>query len=264
MKRRSFLRIATGAAAFSFAPVARAQGAPWTRRDIANLSVDSPDVRALIAGVASLRQSGQWASIARIHNQGCAHANRLFLPWHRPYLGYMEFLIQGLSGNSNFAMPYWNWTNNPRLPAIFFDPLSSLYDSTRAVALGNTIPGGSVDPLTLRLVMGERDTGRFMGPTSRDQWDRQGFGVLEATPHNNVHNWISGDMATLFSPQDPIFWLHHANIDRLWKVWGGANPADDAWTGYSLQYGGVFPSWTVRDTVITERMGYRYDWEGGV
>jgi tyrosinase len=34
--------------------------------------------------------------------------------------------------------------------------------------------------------------------------------------------------------QDPIFWLHHANIDRIWELWlasggGRANPTDAAW-----------------------------------
>jgi tyrosinase len=33
---------------------------------------------------------------------------------------------------------------------------------------------------------------------------------------------------------DPIFWLHHANVDRLWNVWlalggGRINPAEGAW-----------------------------------
>jgi len=39
---------------------------------------------------------------------------------------------------------------------------------------------------------------------------------------------------------DPIFWLHHANIDRLWNRWldlggGRANPASNAWL--SQQFG---------------------------
>ncbi|PJR90799.1 tyrosinase [Ochrobactrum sp. 695/2009] len=47
--------------------------------------------------------------------------------------------------------------------------------------------------------------------------------------HNLVHNSIGGvgplnpgpyaNMANFLSPVDPIFYLHHANIDRLWDVW---------------------------------------------
>ena len=51
-------------------------------------------------------------------------------------------------------------------------------------------------------------------------------GVLESEPHNNVHGALGtptnpsrGFMVSHFSPTDPIFFLHHGNIDRLWDVW---------------------------------------------
>jgi tyrosinase len=37
--------------------------------------------------------------------------------------------------------------------------------------------------------------------------------------HNTGHNFIGGHMGGAFSPNDPIFWLHHANVDRLWDLW---------------------------------------------
>jgi tyrosinase len=53
--------------------------------------------------------------------------------------------------------------------------------------------------------------------------------VLEGLPHNKVHNFIGGVgpldpgpygyMTNFLSPVDPVFFLHHANIDRLWDVW---------------------------------------------
>jgi tyrosinase len=55
------------------------------------------------------------------------------------------------------------------------------------------------------------------------------FSVLEGMPHNLVHNCIGGagpldpgpygNMTNFLSPVDPIFFLHHANMDRLWDVW---------------------------------------------
>ena len=46
------------------------------------------------------------------------------------------------------------------------------------------------------------------------------FGELESTPHNWVHVDLAGLMESpATAGQDPIFWLHHANIDRLWEVW---------------------------------------------
>ncbi|WP_232537165.1 tyrosinase family protein [Cystobacter fuscus] len=55
------------------------------------------------------------------------------------------------------------------------------------------------------------------------------FSVLEGQPHNKVHNYIGGvgpwnpgpfgNMTNFLSPVDPIFFLHHSNMDRLWDVW---------------------------------------------
>ena len=55
------------------------------------------------------------------------------------------------------------------------------------------------------------------------------FSTLEGMPHNQVHNYIGGvgpldpgpygNMTNFLSPVDPIFFLHHANMDRLWDVW---------------------------------------------
>ncbi|WP_045304407.1 tyrosinase family protein, partial [Saccharothrix sp. ST-888] len=37
--------------------------------------------------------------------------------------------------------------------------------------------------------------------------------------HNQVHVWIGGDMAPATSPNDPVFFLHHCNVDRIWQGW---------------------------------------------
>ncbi|MFF4696346.1 tyrosinase family protein [Streptomyces chattanoogensis] len=51
-------------------------------------------------------------------------------------------------------------------------------------------------------------------------FDRQGPGQLELTPHGLIHDGIGGWMGAVSgSARDPIFWLHHANIDRFWPSW---------------------------------------------
>jgi hypothetical protein len=42
--------------------------------------------------------------------------------------------------------------------------------------------------------------------------------------HNRVHIWVGGDMGPGTSPNDPVFFLHHCNIDRLWAAWQYAHP----------------------------------------
>ncbi|NAW58183.1 MULTISPECIES: tyrosinase family protein [unclassified Vibrio] len=46
----------------------------------------------------------------------------------------------------------------------------------------------------------------------------QGVAQLPQT-HNAGHRFIGGHMGGAFSPNDPVFWLHHANVDRLWANW---------------------------------------------
>ena len=37
--------------------------------------------------------------------------------------------------------------------------------------------------------------------------------------HNRVHVWVGGSMLPMTSPDDPVFFLHHANVDRIWSQW---------------------------------------------
>ena len=51
-------------------------------------------------------------------------------------------------------------------------------------------------------------------------------------------------MGTFQSPRDPIFWLHHCNIDRLWQEWneaGGVNTNDVLWLNFDFDGNFVKP-----------------------
>ena len=77
-------------------------------------------------------------------------------------------------------------------------------------------------------------TAGFGGPVTGWHHDPGVFGALEQTPHNDVHGLVGGPSGFMgafdTAPLDPVFWLHHANIDRLWAVWlaqpNRSNPAD--------------------------------------
>jgi tyrosinase len=68
-------------------------------------------------------------------------------------------------------------------------------------------------------------------PSDEPQWDADadGFrnrvegwsGDASGSPmlHNRVHVWIGGDMAPGTSPNDPVFFLNHCNVDRIWESW---------------------------------------------
>jgi Ca2+-binding RTX toxin-like protein len=96
--------------------------------------------------------------------------------------------------------------------------------------------------------------------------------TVEATPHGRPHVWVGGAMGLATSPNDPVFFLHHANIDRLWDEWIERNqnnpnfrpylPLDGAPGSAGLEindslfnFGDVSPE----QLLATEPLGYTYD-----
>lgn len=101
-----------------------------------------------------------WYRQAIIHTLDCPHGNWWFLPWHRAYLGWFEQICRELSGDPQFALPYWDWTAEQKVPDGMFDdvldPNHPAYTATRQDfqrALTGVIdgagywalPGGSFD-----------------------------------------------------------------------------------------------------------------------
>jgi tyrosinase len=67
---------------------------------------------------------------------------------------------------------------------------------------------------------------------------------------------------------DPIFWLHHANVDRLWQMWLDLDPAhrnltdDQAWLDTEFSFprvGGGLETWKVGDVLDTASLGCNYE-----
>jgi tyrosinase len=44
-------------------------------------------------------------------------------------------------------------------------------------------------------------------------------GWIAPNLHNRVHVWVGGSMELNTSPNDPVFFLNHCNVDRLWAIW---------------------------------------------
>lgn len=65
--------------------------------------------------------------------------------------------------------------------------------------------------------------GAGVSPSFRDRLEGwHGLGSI----HNRVHLWVGGSMLPSTSPNDPIFFLHHCNVDRLWSVWQQQHPTE--------------------------------------
>jgi hypothetical protein len=134
-----------------------------------------------------------------------------------------------------------------------------------------TLPGGAeVADCLLEGVYDSSPWERLSTPSFRNRlegWLRRP-GESGAQLHNRVHVWVGGDMIAATSPNDPVFWLHHANIDRLWAKWQGeaANPdyqpSSGGPPGHGLNDAMVdlgAPGITPSSVLDYKAMGYDYD-----
>ena len=214
-----------------------------TRRNIANLAPNDPilqNYRAAISAMKALPNSDQrnWMNQADIHFNHCSHGNWFILPWHRPYLLCFERICQKLSGNAQFAIPYWNWAEHPTVPDVFYASGDVLNDTTKTLPQGTPIAAEFVSHSVLEGILDETNFQVFGSYKSTTQQGPGGIGRIEGTPHNNVHTSIGGHMGAFHSPLDPIFWTHHAMLDFCWVDWNfnrqNQNPNDPAW--YNLHF----------------------------
>jgi tyrosinase len=271
--------------------------AQFVRVDVWSLAPDDPIVAAYAGAVAAMKAKPisdptSWAFQGAMHgthaahpqaewNQ-CRHQTWNFVSWHRMYLYYFERIVRAqvvaLGGPSTWALPYWNYdggTNHNQIPLAFRSPTladrtpNALFEGNRdpAINAGAGLPSSITSPsfaMSSTTFTGASEfgggvtsaIGQFLGQTGR----------LEQTPHNDVHSTIGGlmgdpDAAAL----DPIFWLHHANIDRLWWLWEKqfANPTDPAWANASFSFvdaDGSNASLTGANVEKTlEQLDYTYD-----
>jgi tyrosinase len=279
---------------------ALAAGQPPERRTLEGLAWNDPIVATYRDGVGLLKQKAAsdksgWAGLAGIHGVNpnayhfCPHGNWYFLPWHRAYILTYERFIRELTKNNDFALPYWDWTTNPTMPEVFLKPTTPdgkknwLFVDDRDFGQtwkrtwppGNPMPSNIVGPAVLQNILHSADYEEF--GTSRPQnqnsldpsWvlNRSGAqGTLESLPHNMVHNNIGGWMPSALSPRDPIFFMHHCNLDRLWALWnslGNANSPDPLWndmtfTNNFINLDGSPYSPKVSDLFVPETLGYTY------
>ncbi len=155
----------------------------------------------------------------------CPHASPQFLPWHRLYLAYFEQIVEKVIGQP-FALPYWGYLERDKrqLPELFREQTIGgkrnwLFFSARN---SQFLREGLREDLIVGLSAGGFDD-IMKSPSLLGNPRRDGFSEsLEGNLHDLVHTSV-GTRTGMGNPQtaarDPIFWLHHANIDRIWESW---------------------------------------------
>lgn len=202
-------------------------------------------------------------NVARVDAQRfwnkCPHfgqSSAEFLIWHRAYLYNFERILREEAGDPMLALPYWDYSKpeGREFPQIFANEFldrartpNPLYHPNRESAFVTGRFDISDEVGEARATMAARtffsDVGRpgFAGDILDSQHTQ--LGLIEQRPHNDIHIAVGGAIGTVNGAMadiptaafDPVFWVHHANIDRLWaewscvpgKSWGPLPP--DAW-----------------------------------
>lgn len=172
-----------------------------------------------------------------------AHGGANFLSWHREYLAKLEARLIAI--NPLVTLPYWDWvTDRSAIPAPLNDP-SSIADwgITRGAGFnGNSLASAA----QLNTLLAGNNFNAFQN-------------TLEAQPfHNRLHVLVGGTMVTSASPADPLFWLHHAFLDKIWADWqtlhAGVNPPNPT----DVLKPAPIMTRTVAQVLNTRTLGYVY------
>jgi len=256
ISRRHFVQTALATTLVSSLPsFARADG--LVTRPSWGTFKNGPNFQSFVDAIKTMRDNtnsndiNSWVYWANIHENHCPHGIPYFLAWHRGYVYLFEMQLKKVAKNSALQLPYWDYYTDPNMPEDFTNnEYPSLYvDNRRSTNVRNAL---TLDPFQDAIKNFQRGRVNAFEPS------------VESKPHNPVHNLIGGWMPTMQSPRDPIFWLHHGNIDRLWVAWVNADngrqmpPSTDGYWNGSFDYG---PSGTLprKVTISTFGLGYNYE-----
>ncbi|HTB03325.1 MAG TPA: tyrosinase family protein [Bradyrhizobium sp.] len=258
---------------------------PIVRRDVMDMAASDrffSDYGKAVAEMHKLKDGRNWSAQARIHADNCHHGEVEFLHWHRNYIRFFEKICAKFSGNPDFALPYWNWSKNAgRIPAPFFDrpELNVEHWNDPGQYVGKA--WGRIDTVGRRGL--DKTHGLMDDPTRGGAFTLANINAikrlpsidkfhpaLEGQPHNTGHviagatkSGKGGHIGSGLSPLDPIFWLHHCMVDRVWAEWQKSghvtpDPKSD-YSGQFFEADGAPAKANSTDVMDIANLGYTYD-----
>lgn len=216
--------------------------------------------------VSDNRGYQHFAGIHGLPNWLCQHgdvpgSNPLFLPWHRAYLYAFELALRDQVPDA--ALVWWDWTS----PASHGSGIPAALAASEVDREPNPLAKAPVQPLARQNGQPTETFRRPRAPAALPTAERireivslrsfSDFSVQIEDVHNSVHVWVGGTMGIVaWAAYDPIFWAHHTNIDRLWRIWQLRHPQTfpPAFLNRALP---PFPL-TVGQTLNIKSLGYDY------
>ena len=197
-----------------------------------------------------------WATCQ--HSGGPGQQALNFFGWHRMYLYYFERVLRWAAQDDTLRLPYWDYTDPAQLalPAEFRQTAAVVYDAKRN-------PGMNAGTSSLRSSATNVDA--LLKGTDYFKYES---GIEEGV-HGYVHCTVGptcpvahmGDVP--LAGNDPVFYHHHANIDRLWACWQGLHGTPKgAWQQQQFSFvdeTGTMQTKPVSFVVDPSALGYAYD-----
>ncbi len=168
-----------------------------------------------------------------LHDSNCGgpgglpdiHSSWAFLPWHRAFLYFHERMLRSMLGQ-DFRLPVWDWDNDVGIPAEFQAWAQSWLRPYRITALHN------VNRCSIQAWLFSSDYCEFAGYKPADSGEMR-LGSAVQGVHAAVHTDAGGILSNLaLAAGDPLFYAHHANVDRFWVNWRRAHPDFTAPDGF--------------------------------
>ncbi|CZR69038.1 related to monophenol monooxygenase (tyrosinase) [Phialocephala subalpina] len=183
-----------------------------------------------------------------IQLKNSVHHSAISLPWHRLFIHVFENALR-TEGHYDGYLPYWDWTLDAN------DPLSSpIWDNRTGFGGNGTGPDNCVQEGILGKYIAKYNEWEYDehcvkrkfedsvedGMMHGKQWGKEvvkdivegskTYGEfrerLESGPHKHLHLGIGGEMFGIGSTNDPLFFVHHTQVDRLWWLWQQQNPSE--------------------------------------
>ncbi|KXN69350.1 Di-copper centre-containing protein [Conidiobolus coronatus NRRL 28638] len=201
---------------------------------------------------AQMTGTGSLHEFSKLHdvNSKYTHDVSCFLPWHSKFLWLAENALKNI--NPNFIMLYWNWSEdfqNPHLSTVW----QSTYLGGNGASWDKVVRNGVYANIKLLHPKSHYLKRDFNRGSKIASWDDpsiiqmliegssdfdQFSDAIMLGPHTKVHDYVGGndgDVQEMYSPNDPLFWLHHAFMDMLWRSWQILK--GDKGLGYSTRNG---------------------------
>ncbi|MGB5818696.1 MAG: tyrosinase family protein [Saonia sp.] len=253
------------------------------RKNIADIPVNDPEIKLFKDAINILKKRSEvspldpmgWQAHAMLHATFCAtsiyanqvHYNWYVWPWHRLYLWSMEQKLQKAVNEPKLALHYWDWTKANTIPEHYWgDERNPLFNVTRLVGPEDEIPKDFINVGAGFRAAHYKTFGGY--PAIKKRGEAQLDGLAEQSFHNNIHNWIGGQMATFTeSGFEPIFYAHHGNCDRIWDAWKAYSPnnilpEEEEWLEkrlFATDGNGRPIDFKIKELLNSEDLGYKFE-----